>query len=222
MRLPIYEDVNMINQKIINCKEGDDDDICTIKNSSVYYRKENEIKLGHSCPIDMNNNRIINCREGINENDVCTIKNLQSNMSIIRNELNMRNQRITGFADGMAQNDAVNIKQLNNLSRNTFCYKSGRLNFNRNGISIIYKAEANNVAVGILLILKNDSYVQKPNVTKRIYTLFIPPVTDTSAFNDNEYYFYYWKVNASEKESLPGLHITHREFNNMQQISEEV
>ena len=78
----------------------------------------------------------------------------------------MRNQRISAVADGMALNDAVNIKQLNNLSRNihekeTFYYKSGRLNFNRNGISVIYKAEANNVAVGILLISKNDSSDQQ-------------------------------------------------------------
>ena len=219
MRLPISEDVDMNNKKIIICK-GDDDDICTIKNLSVYYKKGNPIKLGDSCPIDMTNNRIINCSKGINENDVCTIKNLRS-YHMIGNELNMRNQRITGVADGMALNDAVNINQLNNLSRTTFCYKSGRLNFNRNGISIIYKAEANNVADGILLIFKNDSYVQQPIVTKDIYTLFIPPITDTSAFNDKEYYFYYWKVNTSEKAPLPGLHITQREFSNMQQISEE-
>ena len=91
----------------------------------------------------MNNNRIINCIEGINENDVCTIKNLRSNRTsmfetlmstyhMIGNELNMRNQRITGVADEVALNDAVNINQLNNLSRNlrqrkTFSYKSGRL-----------------------------------------------------------------------------------------------
>ena len=114
LRLPISEDVNMNNKKIINCKEGDnDDDICTIKNLSVYYSKRNLL--------DINNNRIINYSEVINENDVCTIKNLRSNMStyhMIQKELNMRNQRITGVEDEMALNDAVNVNQLNNLSRN--------------------------------------------------------------------------------------------------------
>ena len=116
--------INMNNNKITNCKEGEDDnDVCTIKNLSVYYKKGN--------PIDMNNNKIINCNEGINENDVCTMKNLR-NLPYYQsgNELNMNNQRITGVSDGIALNDAVNIKQLNNLNINirnkeNFSYKSG-------------------------------------------------------------------------------------------------
>ena len=207
LMLPISDDVNMNNKKIINCQGKDDDDICTIENLSVYYKKGG--------PIDMNNNRIINCSEGLNENDVCTIKNLQS-YYMIGNELNMRNQRITGVADGMALNDAVNINHLNNLSRNTFCYKSGTLTFNRYGISINHKAPIDSIAVEILLIYKYDSYVQQPIVIKGQYTLFISPVTDISAYTDKEYYFNYWKVNVTEQTPSPGLNVTEREFHNIQ------
>ena len=163
----------------------------------------------------MNNYKIINCCEVINENDVCTVKNLRS-YHMIGNELNMRNQRITGVADGMALNDAVNINQLNNLSRNTFCYKSGTLTFNWYEISIIPKAPIDSIAVGILLIDKYDSYVQQPIVIKGQYTLFIQPVTDISAYTDNEYYFNYWKVNVTEQTPSPGLNVTEREFHNFQ------
>ena len=171
----------------------------------------------------MNNNRIINCSEGINENDVCTIKNLRS-YHMIGNELNMRNQRITGVADGMALNDVVNINQLNNLSKNTFCCKSGILNFNRNGISVIQKAPVDSVAVGILLISKNEDsnsiYVQQPIVTKGEYALFIPLVTDISAYTDKEYYFYYWKSNFVTDPNSPELEVSQEEFNHLRQEQE--
>ena len=37
---PISEDVNINNRKIINCKEGiNDNDVCTIKYLTVYYKK---------------------------------------------------------------------------------------------------------------------------------------------------------------------------------------
>ena len=37
---PISEDVNMNKRKIINCNEGiNDNDVCTIKNLTVYYKK---------------------------------------------------------------------------------------------------------------------------------------------------------------------------------------
>ena len=87
LRLPISEDVDMNNKKIINCIEGENvDDICTIKNLSVNYKNGNLL--------DKSNNRIIKCSEGIHENDVFTIKNLRRNLSTyhnIGNELNMRN-----------------------------------------------------------------------------------------------------------------------------------
>ena len=88
--------------------------------------------------------------------------------------------------------DAVNIKQLNNLSRGirekeTFNYKSGRLNFNRYGIYVIYKSPADNVAVEILTISEGESYLQQPIVTKNEYTLFIPPVKDIITYTDKEY-----------------------------------
>ena len=102
---------------------------------------------------------------------------------MIGNELNMGNQRIIGVADRMALNNALNINQLNNHNRNlrqreTFCYKSGTLTFNRYGISVIHKAPIDSIAVGILLNSKTDSYVQQIIVIKGQYTLLIPPVTD--------------------------------------------
>ena len=37
---PIFEDVNMNNRKIINCNKGvDEKDVCTIKNFTMYYKK---------------------------------------------------------------------------------------------------------------------------------------------------------------------------------------
>ena len=60
--------------------------------------------------VNMNNRKIINCNEGIEENDVCTIKNLtvyyKKGLT-----LNMFNQKITNLADGTDPNDAVNFKQ---------------------------------------------------------------------------------------------------------------
>ena len=112
----------------------------------------------------MNNNIIINCSEGINENDVCTMKNLRNlSLSYRNNYINNDNQRITGVAEGIALNDAVNVKQLNNINFNyrrqisdLLNYKSARLTFNRHGIAIIYKAPVNSLAVGCLMIFKNS------------------------------------------------------------------
>ena len=43
---PISEDVNMTNRKIINCNEGtNDNDVCTIKNLSVYYKKKLSLNM---------------------------------------------------------------------------------------------------------------------------------------------------------------------------------
>ena len=64
--------------------------------------------------VNMNNRKIINCNEGINDNDVCTIKNLTvySKKGL---SLNMSNQKITNLADGTDPNDAVNFNQLSSL-----------------------------------------------------------------------------------------------------------
>ena len=62
----------------------------------------------------MNSRKIINCNAGIDDNDVCTIKNLtvyyKKGLS-----LNMSNQKITNWADGTNPNDAVNFKQFSTL-----------------------------------------------------------------------------------------------------------
>ena len=68
-----------------------------------------------------------------------------------------------------------------------------------------------------MLISKTDLYVQQPIVSKGKYTLFIPPVTDISAYNNKDYYFNYWKFNFIDQIPLPGLNVTQEEFNNIQQ-----
>ena len=64
--------------------------------------------------VNINNRKIINCNEGINDNDVCTIKNLTV---YYKKKLssNISNQKITNLGDGTDPNDAVNFKQLSSL-----------------------------------------------------------------------------------------------------------
>ena len=169
--------MDMNNNKIINCKQGENDnDACTIKNISVYYKKYK--------PLNMNNFRITNCKSGVYKNDVCTMKNIRNlSISIIHHEtdLKMNNHRITNLLYGIAMNDAVNVKQLIDSRRNSrvtnfFC-KSGILTFNRYGVSVIYKSPVESVAVGVLLVSKGSLYVQEPIVIKGEYTLFISLAT---------------------------------------------
>ena len=50
---PISEDFNMNNRKIINCNEGiKDNDVCTIKHFTVYYKK--------GLTVNMSNQKITN------------------------------------------------------------------------------------------------------------------------------------------------------------------
>ena len=223
--LKISENLNMNNKKIINCEDGEDDnDVCTIKNLTVYYKKGNPIKLEHSCSIDMNNNKITNCREGVDENDVCTMKNIR-NLSIsithFNTDVNMNNNRLTFLSDGIALNDAVNVKQLIDSRRGSrvenFYSKSGRLTFNRYGVSVIYKSPTDCVAVGVLLISKGSLYVQEVTIIKGEYTLFIPPATDESLYTNKDYYFYYWKSNFVTEPNSPGLEVSQEEFNHLHQ-----
>ena len=58
--------------------------------------------------VNMNNRKIINCNEGVDEKDVCTIKNLTVYYKK-GSTLNMSNQKKTNLADGTDPNDAVNF-----------------------------------------------------------------------------------------------------------------
>ena len=54
---PISEDVNLNNRKIINCNEGiNDNDVCTIKHLTVYYKK--------GLSLNMSNQKITNLADG--------------------------------------------------------------------------------------------------------------------------------------------------------------
>ena len=68
---PISEDVNMNNRQIINCKEGtEDNDDCTIKNLTVYYKK--------GTTLNMSNQKITNLANGTDFNDAVNFKQLSS------------------------------------------------------------------------------------------------------------------------------------------------
>ena len=189
--LKITDNINMNNKKIINYEGVDDNDVCTIKNLYVYYRKGSPYILGHFCPIDMNNNKITNCSLGVDENDVCTMKNIR-NISITithcNTDLSMNNNRITSVADGIPLNDAVNVKQWRQFTQarrtgvSNFYRKSKRLTFNRYGVSVIYKSFIDSVAVRVLLISEGSLYIQEPIIIKGEYTLFIPPYIDVSEY----------------------------------------
>ena len=75
------------------------------------YRYINELI---SEDVNMNNRKIINYNQGINDNDVCTIKNLtvyyKKGLS-----LNMSNQKNTNFADRTDPNNAVNFKRFSKI-----------------------------------------------------------------------------------------------------------
>ena len=68
---PIYEDVNRSNRKIINCNEGtNDNDVCTITNFTVYYKK--------GLSLNMSNKKITNLTDGTEPNDAVNFKQLSS------------------------------------------------------------------------------------------------------------------------------------------------
>ena len=82
--LKISENLNMNNKKIINCEEGvDDNDVCTIKNLTVYYKKYETL--------NMYNYRITNCRQGVDDDDACTMRNLRNlRISITHHDTDLR------------------------------------------------------------------------------------------------------------------------------------
>ena len=206
--------------------------------------QSNALKLPISENVDMNNKKIINCSEGENDNDVCTMKNLRSQVV----DLRMNNHRITNLADGISTNDAVNLKQLRQTettvvtsltsslqNQKLFYYKYGRITFNRHGVCVIYKAPADTVAVGTLLVSNGSNeqaretvislggtgpnlrdlnhfinhktylYSQEPIITKGEYTLFIPPINEMPVFINKTYCFYYWKHNLISNQNCPGF-----------------
>ena len=140
------------------------------------------------------------------------IRNLSISITHFNTDENMNNNRITNLSDGVALNDAFNVKQLIDSQRRSirtsvsnFYRKSGRLTFNRYGVSVIYKSTIDSNAIGVLLISKGSFYVQEPTIIKCNYTLFIPPATDINLYSNKDYYFYYWKSNFVTEQNSPGL-----------------
>ena len=104
---------NVVNGKRAFISESSDDldtsNFLTIPKGNYRYINE-----PISEDVDMNNRKIINCNEGINDNNVCTIKNLSVYFKKTLS-LNMSNQKITNLADGTDPNDGVNFKQFSSL-----------------------------------------------------------------------------------------------------------
>ena len=68
---PISENVNMNNRKIINCNEGiEDNDVCTIKTLSEYYKK--------GLTLNMSNQKITNLADKTDINDAVNFKQFSS------------------------------------------------------------------------------------------------------------------------------------------------
>ena len=139
---PISDDVNMNNKKIINCNEGEDEeDVCTIKNLTVYYKKE--------LTLNMSNQKITNSAYGTDLNDAVNFKqftSLEDNVrsfddKYIKRKVNIVAGVAVGNANMMAMpvlnvapsanlTSAVNLSQLTN--HNTF---NSHVNLNRNRIN---------------------------------------------------------------------------------------
>ena len=127
---PMSEDVNMNNTKIINCNEGiEDNDVCTIKNLTVYYKK--------GLTLSMSNQKITNLADGTDTNDAVNFKQLSSledkvraiDDKYIKREVNIAGGVAVAYANmnllpvlnvapSINPSSAVNLSQLNN--HNTF------------------------------------------------------------------------------------------------------
>ena len=132
---PISENVNMNNRKIINCNEGiEDNDVCTIKNLTVYYKK--------GLSLNMSNQKITNLADGTEPNDAVNFKQFSTlDEKFIKREVNMVGGLAVGYANmnfipilnvtpWIDPSSAVNLSLLNN--HNTF---NPHVNLNRNRIN---------------------------------------------------------------------------------------
>ena len=135
----------MNNRRIINCNQSIyDNDVCTIKNLTVYYKKE--------LPLNLSNQKITNLNDETDINDAVNFKQVSSledkvrasDEKYIKREINMVGGVAVGYANMMAMpilnvapsadlSSAVNLSQLNN--HNTF---KSHVNLNRNRIIIYY------------------------------------------------------------------------------------
>ena len=125
----------MNNRKIINCNEGiNDNDVCTIQNLTVYYKK--------GLSLNLSNRKITNLSDGTETNDAVNFKQLSSlDDNYIQREVNMVGGVAVGYANmnfililnvtlSAGLSSAVNISQLNN--HNTF---NTHVNLNINRIN---------------------------------------------------------------------------------------
>ena len=132
---PISENVNMNNRKIINCNEGvEDNDVCTIKNLTVYYKK--------GLSLNMSNQMITNLADGTEPNDAVNFKQFSTlDEKFIKREVNMAGGVAVAYANmnlililnvapSIDPSSAVNLSLLNN--HNTF---NSHVNINRNRIN---------------------------------------------------------------------------------------
>ena len=90
---PISKDVNLNNRKIINCNEGtNDNDVCTIKHLTVYYKQE--------LTLNMSNQKITNLTDGTEPNDAVNFKQLSNlDKKYIKRVVNMVGGEAVAYAN---------------------------------------------------------------------------------------------------------------------------
>ena len=157
----------MNNRKLINCnKVINDNDVCTITNLTVYYKK--------GLTLNMSNKKITNLEDGTDPNDAVNFKQLSnlddkiraSDKKYFKREVNMVGGVAVGYANMMAMpvlnlassadfSSAVNLSQLNN--HNTF---NSHVNLNRNRINnlLLGKLPSDALTVGQVQRLMGRKY----------------------------------------------------------------
>lgn len=116
MNEPINENLNLNNQTIINCCEGiEDNDVCTIKILSAYYKKAQILNMSY--------NRITNLKDGEKNQDAVTLNQTRMVFNGVTNminesilspnaDINMNKHKISNLQIGDLSNDAGILRQL--------------------------------------------------------------------------------------------------------------
>ena len=108
-----------------------------------------------------------------------------------------------------------NIDQVNE----NYKIKMGQLNFNKNGIAIIYKHEFLQDIIPVFFGIKynqnSDSFEENPVIHKSPFLLF-KPIDSINNYQNKDFVFYYSPfIHKSFDMSIISTNYTDEEFNNM-------
>ena len=99
--------------------------------------------------VNINNRKIINCNKGVDEKDVCAIRNLTVYYKK-ESTLNMSNQKITNLANETDPNDAVNFKTFSNLNDNVRAFDDKYIKREVNMVGGVAVSYANMMAMPLI------------------------------------------------------------------------